>query len=777
MMANALPFYGCALVLGGVLSLCATDAPAATRTWTGAAGDGLASTPGNWSPEGVPTGVDDIVLDGTSSSNLLWDAGATNEVQSWLQTGAYSGTVTITTVYGTNGFTGFSIQGDCVVSNGTWRHRDNGNDQTYRLKVSVSGDFFLGSNAVLDAEGRGYDGLRGPGGGITGGYEEGGSHGGFGGGTTRAPYGSVREPEDLGSGGGRSEGYGGGAVYLTVGGHATIDGRVDVDSSHLIHSAHGAGGSIFLRCATLSGEGVLTACCGTGGHGGRGRGAGGRIAVVLTAPGADFDSFAGALVASTVNPVDNDSSGPLGGAGTIYLETGDGVSTLRVENRGYGGEWTSSGTVPTDLNGFSSIVVRAGGRLMVEADDTIDFATAPLASNSVLRIASTNGVSVPDPWLLTNLTVYVDVLPRLHGLELGSAGTMRLLTSAMVGRLELHPGGHLLLHNMPLTVTNDATIHASAAVHADGLGFAGAAGPGFLADGERNGGSHGARGGERNATDNGLQGPCYGSILLPRARGSGTINGGTAGGGVLDLTVHGALTVDGALRARGVGIVEASGSGGSVLVHAGSLAGGGVISAPGGTHAQYGGGGGGGRVALYITTPGQGFGSFTGTVHALAYDYNNATQDGGGGTVYRATADTGFDAGEIRVDFGDIATQHGWCEFPPSFTGSTTYAAATYANTDDVSRASLVLTNRARVVVTRETATRALFIDGASRLDLAGAVLALRERPLLDGVELRAGRYSATNLVLMGVQQVLDSSPGGTGRLVVPATGSVLILQ
>ncbi len=114
------------------------------------------------------------------------------------------------------------------------------------------------------------------------------------------------------------------------------------------------------------------------------------------------------------------------------------------------------------------------------------------------------------------------------------------------------------------------------------------------------------------------------------------VSGGT-GGGAIELTVGGALTVDGMISARGTnGAIKnnydggGGGSGGSVYLTAGTLAGAGTITADGGSGGNTyrdGGGGSGGRVALYYDSD-----TFGGTVTAhgeWGYGY------GGSGTIYR----------------------------------------------------------------------------------------------------------------------------------------------
>ena len=129
----------------------------------------------------------------------------------------------------------------------------------------------------------------------------------------------------------------------------------------------------------------------------------------------------------------------------------------------------------------------------------------------------------------------------------------------------------------------------------------------------------------------------YGSPMAPTDLGSG---GGYSanGGGAIQLTVDGLLQVDGHVGAdapfdaSGLG----AGSGGSLYVVAQALAGGGAITARGGssystTHV-YGAGGGGGRIALYFQTN-----DFTGQVQACGGSGQGTGAPsgwGGPGTIY-----------------------------------------------------------------------------------------------------------------------------------------------
>jgi len=162
-----------------------------------------------------------------------------------------------------------------------------------------------------------------------------------------------------------------------------------------------------------------------------------------------------------------------------------------------------------------------------------------------------------------------------------------------------------------LEITTEAIVSASSSIRADGKGYGSNSGPGAgTAASGAGGGGYGGVGG--NGV-HGAGGSVYGSITEPTGLGSGggrdTYYGGLggAGGGAIRLVVDGTFRVDGELRSDGKvgGAYNAGGgSGGSLYLTVGSLAGDGVISADGGGSGPHGGGGGGsgGRIAVYYDT-------------------------------------------------------------------------------------------------------------------------------------------------------------------------------
>jgi hypothetical protein len=162
--------------------------------------------------------------------------------------------------------------------------------------------------------------------------------------------------------------------------------------------------------------------------------------------------------------------------------------------------------------------------------------------------------------------------------------------------------------NLDLMVLQNVNVAAGGAIAVDGKGFAQGSGPGVgqSVAGSGSGAGYGGPGGASMTAPGGTN---YGSAQQPVDRGSGggfgsgTLYGGSEGGGAIRLNVGRTLTVDGQLSANGDwGIQDNSGggSGGSIWVTAGTLVGNGQITADGGEGELFGGGGGGGgRIAIY----------------------------------------------------------------------------------------------------------------------------------------------------------------------------------
>ncbi len=323
----------------------AVNASAAVRTWTGAGTDSLASTPENWTDNTAPVAGDSVVFDdshaGNAQTNVTWDVdpGETG-FASWTQTEDYSATVTIMTEYpdipGGTGFTNLCVSGDVTLDGGVWTHQTNtgGDDEHDRLSVTVGGNFTLSSNATLNVYGCGFASESGWGAGRRtqrySDYGKGASHGGAGAHGSAVPtapcYGSITLPVTLGSG---AENRGGGAIWLEIAGHAEIEGNMVADGAYAGTNPHmrggNAGGSIYVRAATITGKGQLSAS----GSEGYWSGGGGRISLIAT-NGTSLGSIQTQAIPGHPRSV-------RGTAGTIYrqkLVEGLPQGTLLIDQQG-----------------------------------------------------------------------------------------------------------------------------------------------------------------------------------------------------------------------------------------------------------------------------------------------------------------------------------------------------------------------------------------------------------------------------------------------------------
>jgi hypothetical protein len=233
-------------------------------------------------------------------------------------------------------------------------------------------------------------------------------------------------------------------------------------------------------------------------------------------------------------------------------------------------------------------------------------------------------------------------MPQVFGLAIaGNAVVYPQLGQALTcSSLDLGSGGqltHLNGQQLRVNVLEDAVVQATGQITASALGYPidGIAGPGAGSFGgdTGSGGGYGGSGGHGYEGQNG--GSPNGSAEAPldwgSAGGAGESGRRTAGGGVIHLNVAGTLTVDGSINANGQDSFDndqGGGSGGSVWLNLGLLAGTGSITANGGSgQGSDGGGGGGGRVAIYHNGMGLGLVSVTasgGSGHAA----------GGTGTVF-----------------------------------------------------------------------------------------------------------------------------------------------
>ncbi|MCX6360517.1 MAG: hypothetical protein NT029_11945 [Armatimonadetes bacterium] len=473
------------------------------------------------------------------------------------------------------------------------------------LRITVSGDLTVESGSRIDASGHGYPSRNGPGNGDYG-AGNGATHGGTGGDSGRWANDSVTTPADYGSGGGSNlgdswpGGSGGGLVDLTVGGLCRVDGDIRSDGGGPANAGGGAGGSIRLGAATLAGEGAITANGGTPDisalpAGWRaGGGGGGRVSATWTT-----STFSGQMQAR-------------GGQGAIGAAA---------------------------CNGGPGTVYRHD---LGAAHESIEFHNGPAFGYTQHAAPALPG---------GDLTIAMARICFGCSVNPIQAATMRLMTAAQITSPAADGFGLLM------QVSGDLTVEAGSSIDVSGTGHPNRQGTGGGDYGAGNGATYGGSGyGNGRWT--------YGSFTAPVDYGSGGGPNvgdawpGGSGGGIAGITVGGVCTVDGSIRSDGIGPTNAGGgSGGSIRLQTGTLAGAGLISAAGGSpdtsalpDGWQAGGGGGGRIGIEYETL-----TYSGAYQAGGGQgrINASVAMGGPGTLYMRKSGAAF--ATLLYDNGPLA--------------------------------------------------------------------------------------------------------------------------
>jgi hypothetical protein len=582
----------------------------AVNTWTGT---GNWTNTLNWSQSRAPVEGDDVRIEG--------DVTLTNATPVLYAVAVNSGSLTF------GGWDTLLIASNVAVNAGTVTHitqTSTNSPWTPDSRINIKcADLSVASGASIDAYGKGYKGAeyipgldtvgQGPGAALYALY--GAGHGGLGAGHVGDEYyfgqvyGRFDAPETPGSGnginGGPSQGgtphHGGGVVRIDAAGRVLVDGTIRADGQSEntgnfdTRSGGASGGSIYITCKTISGNGVVNA---KGGNAGNYlySGGGGRIAVVVKSPEQDAlpkPSLAFDVHGGEKNPY-GDGTGE-GHPGTLYITD---ASILQET-------WTNSAVIYVTNGTLSSLTI---------SNATIDLryplfhvsGNARLLTNAVLNVYA--GPS-------TNSTAY--------GALVDVAGDLVLSDNAWIYCYSDNTnGGSPYFHAKNLYVATNCGFNAS------GFGFAGApagtygngrgTGGGQTGNGGAGGGGYGGAGG--NGAD-GLGGVAYGSSNAPTQPGSGggtTAAGGNIaggnGGGLIWIKAEKQILMDGSMLANGAYFAASAnwraggGSGGGIYLQCNSIAGSGILRANGGYAANGGGGGGGGRIAVRHSVS-----NFTGT--------------------------------------------------------------------------------------------------------------------------------------------------------------------
>ena len=467
------------------------------------------------------------------------------------------------------------------------------------LLIMVTRDLRVEAGGEVTATGAGHPYQQGLG---RGHYNtgDGGTHGGTGSGNWEWwAYGSITEPVLPGSGGGSNNGNqfnggaGGGRLSMDVTGTATVDGAVSADGGAAYKAGGGAGGSVWMHVGSLAGSGAIRAD--------------------------------GGAASTEYWPAQG------GGGGRVAVYWGSTAFSGSLSARG--GRWTSNGV--TASGGPGTVFTQNTTTLQ----QTVTFDNAGVAGTTYHAALSIAGAD----WFFSSATVVfrcVDEPLATRDLTVRAGGVVTCPGNDGIG--------------LRVNVGRNLTVDLGGSIDVTGCGYVYEQGPGRGHSDTGDGGTHGGMGAR-----NGWWW-AYGSITDPTDQGSGggSNNGGqfkgSAGGGILAITVLGDTTVNGAIAADGAGAWKAGGgSGGSIRLATGSLAGSGAIRANGGGAGTQDGwsasGGGGGRVSVTWDTS-----TFSGSFAARGgQGIAGGASIGGPGTVYTKDRLTPREA--VTFDNGGLA--------------------------------------------------------------------------------------------------------------------------
>ena len=224
-----------------------------------------------------------------------------------------------------------------LTNNASVTHPVSTTTAEYSLEVTVTNTLSVDASSSIDVTDKGYlGGYRGGNSSIygrtlgnttTGGsyHTSGGSYGGlsgqYSGDAVNGAYGSIVDPDELGSGGGGLSSYyggNGGGLVRILANDMELNGSINAnggDGNPNSHNGGGSGGGVYINTGTLSGTGMITA------NGGKNNtiyslttgGGGGRIAVYYN----DMSGFNTANI-TAYGGIGYDANG---GAGTIYTRS------------------------------------------------------------------------------------------------------------------------------------------------------------------------------------------------------------------------------------------------------------------------------------------------------------------------------------------------------------------------------------------------------------------------------------------------------------------------
>lgn len=759
------------------------EIPSGGNIWCATA-PGKASVASNWTSGTVPDELSSVTFDGdVSCADCEWDIDAPHKLKNWTQMANYSGTVTIATTFD-DSFPKFTVDGDMLVLGGVVRHKPHDSTHkvdVYRLSLDVTGMLSVGKGASISARGLGSYGPRPEGQSCYGGGYDG-----------SRSWGSLTEPNAVGSSANDNGTYtcfGGGAIWIEVGGTAAVNGSINAngikeDGAWDTHA--GSGGSLYLKCSRLTGSGTVSANCENTKRGNNSRsGAGGRVSVLLTGSEmtefkyTQFDARAGwtsvahhggtgtVLVRSPAKP---NGILYLRDAEKKYDQYGYRVSSLsgRLTDIPQNQDWTLDGIVFGDnavlrIPSGTSLALPNG--LESVTSDAADINCGIIVDGGILDLPVRTQI-MSGKWTLTSRNE--ENVSRI-------CGDLVMRSGANIGSIALHhtitdDGDAIPLYGKcKLRVEGDLTVEDGATLIARRCGLKKY--NNTLKSGHKGvlqGHTHGGRVFNYKAQDAQLRMyTAYDSVFAPSLPGNAVPwpNGQSAeeSGGVISLDIAGRFQMEGKADVSGYldtytdGGNCSGGTGGSIDITAGSIAGRGSIKAEGGVKQAI--CGPGGRIAIKLTDEGADFSAFKGVISASGRvrgtDYANASS---AGTVFLKTGDDSEKGGTIRI----AMSSGNWNVNNPS---STELLSVGYGGDSAVDYKDLGVEIRDfgfGAVNANLDMSWAKFIGSNSRLDLEGHSLTVY-RAWINGSKVPIGTYHAGDYPFENM--LVDSYGGGHIRV------------
>lgn len=765
------------------------------NVWLGSV-DGLASNPSNWSLNVTPDITHTVVFDGSQSvANCTWDEAASFDVAGWNQMESYTGTVTVETyLEATDTKKSFlNIHGSCTINGGIITHTANTSKvQLYRLGLSIDGDLTVGASGQINANAKG-----GPAWTCTTGSDF-AIHAGSRTDISKV-YGNVKEPVTMGNG---EKLPGGGAIYILVAGNAVVDGKVvamtrdNKTSGSWDTIEGGAGGSIYIKAASLTGSGIVDVSAVTYD---RSRPAsGGRIALIAT--------VANEIGISTNNICATGSLGPISAAaGTIFLKTANQANgTLYIKNLNRATKDTCGilpvtklATTPIPIGEtwtFDEIVFDGSGILSIPEGSKLVLPNGFASISGSVKL-STSGMNV-------NLAGILYDGGEIDAIDLSDAtiqngwifqadksfifpGNVTVKSGAAIGNLFFtqKPTEHAICD---VTVNGNLTVESTGWIYSKSGGITqhnsnlNATSQYFSPGRFTHAGTLGLYRGTNVA---------YGSIFNPNLPGTFGSGNDTASlslsGGVVKLAVGNDFVLDGRFDSSPNGDLwngMSAGSGGSINITAGKLLGNGLITAngrnssynkdAGSTNMNSRGRlacGAGGRVSIRLTNPTASIDEFgLNKITSIGGDFGSADLkflSSSGGTVYVQNPNDVEGAGTIYVTNINREDNVAETAIPAAYEGDAIEAFAAKPKLD-ISKKAIVLAGMNGLIFSN------INIESGSKINLAGNTWSTTGMKVAGEI-IAPGMYLPSDLP----DVLFDTSEEATGVLKVLGANTLLIFR